>query len=340
MLFPSLPFVDEAPLFIDIRRNGAVESSHSVDIAVVDAEGRVVLGYGETDRTVFPRSAMKPLQAIALIEQLLQSKKAAVLCDELICVTCASHNGQSAHLRAVGNLLSTFNIDPFHLACGAHWSLEQDCLIEQVRSTAQPSKLHNNWSGKHAGMLVLAHQMGAPLSGYHRIEHPVQQRILGCLEAMTGCNLATYPAGVDGCGAPALSGPLGNWARGLALFAGDAALPETRQQACQRLAQSIAAAPHLIAGDRRLCSYVNHALGSFVTVKVGAEGVYAGAFHELGLGLMLKARDGAKRAAEQALLHVIQTLGINLTAQLEDLYCPLLTNWAGEVVGDIVICDN
>ena len=87
MLFPSLPFVDEAPLFIDIRRNGAVESSHSVDIAVVDAEGRVVLGYGETDRTVFPRSAMKPLQAIALIEQLLQSKKAAVLCDELICLT-------------------------------------------------------------------------------------------------------------------------------------------------------------------------------------------------------------------------------------------------------------
>ena len=90
--------------------------------------------------------------------------------------------------------------------------------------------------------------------------------------------------GVDGCGAPAISGPLGNWARGFALFAGDTALPETRQNACHKLAQSIAAAPHLIAGDRRLCSYVNEALGSSVTVKVGAEGVYAGAFHELGWG--------------------------------------------------------
>ena len=340
MLSLSLPFIDEAPLFVDIRRNGAVESSHSVDIAVVDAGGRVILGYGKTERTVFPRSAIKPLQAIALIEQLQQKERTADLSEELICVTCASHNGQYAHLKAVGDLLSAFDIDPSHLACGAHWSLDQDSLIEQARSTVQPSKLHNNCSGKHAGMLALAHLMDAPLSDYHRVEHPVQQRILGCLEAMTGCNLTPYPAGIDGCGAPAFSGPLGNWARGLALFASDTALPEARQRACQKLAQSIAAAPHLIAGDRRLCSDINHALGSAVTVKVGAEGVYAAAFHELGLGLMLKARDGAKRAAEQALLHVIRTLGINLPAQLADYFCPLLTNWAGEVVGDIVIRDH
>ena len=340
MLFPSLPFVNKAPLSVDIRRNGVVESSHSVDIAVVDADGRIILGYGETERTVFPRSAMKPLQAIALIEQLQQNDQAVTLPDDLICVTCASHNGQSAHLKAAGDLLSTFDINPSHLVCGAHWSLDQDSLIEQVRSSKQPSRLHNNCSGKHAGMLVLAHLMGAPLIGYHRIEHPVQQRILGCLEGMTGCELMPYPAGIDGCGAPALSGPLGNWARGFALFTGNRNLPKSRHYACQKLAQSIAASPHLIAGDRRLCSNVNHSLGSAVTVKVGAEGVYAGAFHELGLGLMLKVHDGARRAAEQALLHVLQTLGIHLPAQLASSFCPPLTNWAGEVIGDIVIRNN
>ncbi len=340
MLFPSLPFLDDAPLSVNIRRNGAIESSHSVDVAVVDGEGRIILGYGETERMIFPRSAMKPLQAIPLIEKLQQNELAATLSDDLICVTCASHNGQTAHLEAAGSLLSAFDIDPSHLACGAHWSLDQDSLIEQVRSIVQPSRLHNNCSGKHAGMLVLAHLIGAPLSGYHRIEHPVQQHILGCLEMMTGCELMSYPAGIDGCGAPALSGPLGNWARGFAMFAaGNKALPKARQYACQKLAHSIANASHLIAGDRRLCSNINEALGSAVTVKVGAEGVYAGAFHGLGLGLMLKARDGAKRAAEQALLHVIQTLGINLPAQLADSFCPPLTNWAGELVGDIVI-DN
>ena len=70
MLFPSLPFLDQAPLTIDIRRGNGVESSHLVDVAVVDCDGRVILGYGDTERTVFPRSAMKPLQAIALIEEL------------------------------------------------------------------------------------------------------------------------------------------------------------------------------------------------------------------------------------------------------------------------------
>ena len=333
----SLPFLDKAPLSIDIRRGSAVESSHLVDAVVVDCNGRIILGYGDTEKIVFPRSAMKPLQAITLIEQLQNNGIDTDLSDELICVTCASHNGQPAHLHAAGELLSYFDIDPAYLACGAHWSLEQRSLIEQARCTNQPSRLHNNCSGKHAGMLALAHLMKVPLSGYHHLEHPVQQRILGCLEAMTGCDLMQYPAGIDGCGAPAISGPLGNWARGFALFAGDTALPEARQHACQKLAQSIAAAPHLIAGDGRLCSDVNETLGSAVTVKVGAEGVYAGAFHELGLGLMLKARDGATRAAEQALLHVIKSLGIKLPLQIEHSFCPNLTNWAGEVIGDIVI---
>ena len=337
MLFHSLPFLDEAPLSIDIRRGNGIESSHLVDIAVVDCDGRVILGYGDTERTVFPRSAMKPLQAIALIEELQNKGLEEDLSDELICVTCASHNGQPAHLNAVGELLSAFGIAHDYLACGAHWSFDQVSLIEQVRSVRKPSRLHNNCSGKHAGMLILTHLMNAPLVGYHRLDHPAQQRILGCLEAMTGCDLMQYPTGIDGCGAPAISGPLGNWARGFALFAGDTTLPEARHHACQRLAHSIAAAPHLIAGDRRLCTDVNYALGQSVTVKVGAEGVYAGAFHELGLGLMLKVRDGAKRAAEQALLHVIKSLGINLPAKLASSFCTSLKNWSGEEIGDIVI---
>ena len=101
--FSLLPFLDEAPLSIDIRRGNGIESSHLVDIAVVDCDGRVILGYGDTERTVFPRSAMKPLQAIALIEELQNKGLEADLSDELICVTCASHNGQPAHLNAVEN---------------------------------------------------------------------------------------------------------------------------------------------------------------------------------------------------------------------------------------------
>ena len=336
----QLPYLDDNPLAVEIRRGGFVESTHLVDIAVVDHDGRIILGYGETERPVFPRSAMKPLQALALVEQLQQSGLDQTLSAAQLCVTCASHNGQSAHLQAAGELLEQFDISADHLICGAHWSLDQDSLIDQVRATQAPTRLHNNCSGKHAGMLVLAQMIKAPFAGYHRLDHPVQQRILGCLESMVGCDLTSYGAAVDGCGAPALAGPLGNWARGFALFTGDGSLPEPRQAACQALTQAIAAAPHLIAGDRRLCSTVNQAFGTAVTAKVGAEGVYAAAFHELGLGLMLKARDGAKRAAEQALLHVMLTLGFDLPAALAEAFQPELTNWAGEAVGDILVCDQ
>ena len=333
----NLPYLDEQPLKIDICRAGVAESTHLVDIAVVDCDGRIILGYGDTERPVFPRSAMKPLQAVALIEQLQKDGLDQALTSAQICVTCASHNGQPDHIRTAASLLARFDIAEDCLVCAEHWSLDQDSLIDQVRSNQLLTPLHNNCSGKHAGMLVLARLMNVPLEGYHKPEHPVQQRILGCLEAMTGCDLTPYGQGVDGCGAPALVGPLGNWARGFAVFTGDGPLTDARLAACRILTEAIAAAPHLIAGDRRLCTTVNQAFGPAVTVKVGAEGVYAAAFHELGLGLMLKARDGAKRAAEQALLHVMVKLGVSLPSAVDKAFRPVLHNWAGEAVGDIRI---
>lgn len=333
----QLPYLNKSPLCVDIRRGKSVESTHLVDVAVADSQGSVILGYGDIERPILPRSAMKPLQALGLVEQLHKQGLHNRLSPEMLCMTCASHNGQPAHIQAARDLLSQFDISEDRLACGAHWSLDQDSLIDQVRKTDKPTRLHNNCSGKHAGMLVLAKLMNAPLDGYHRSDHPVQQRILGCLEAMVGCDLTAYGTAVDGCGAPALAGPLGNWARGFALFTGDGPLPEGRLTACRALTDAIAAAPHLIAGDRRLCTDINQAFGTTLTVKVGAEGVYGAAFHDLGLGLMLKARDGARRAAEQALLHVIIALGLSLPPPVDQAFQPVLRNWAGEAVGDMLV---
>ena len=130
----QLPYLDDCPLAVDIRRGGYVESTHLVDIAVVDSDGRIILGYGETERLVFPRSAMKPLQALVFVEQLQQAGLDQTLSAEQLCVTCASHNGQPEHLRAAGGLLKQFDICSDHLICGAHWSLDQDSLIDQVRT--------------------------------------------------------------------------------------------------------------------------------------------------------------------------------------------------------------
>jgi len=332
-----LPHIDKNPLSISVERAGEQESEHLVDLAVVDVDGNVVLGFGDLERQVFPRSAMKPLQSIALAELLNQHPEHGQLSLAEYALITASHNAEDIHVGAVHHLLSRFGLDPDHLICGAHWSLDQATSLSQARSIETPTKAHNNCSGKHAGMLVLAHLMGAPLEGYHKITHPVQQRIIGVMEQMTGINLLDYPHGIDGCGAPAVSGPLGNWARGFAVFADRSMLPDHRVDAIIAIRDGIAAAPLMIAGHGRCCSGVAEHFGDVMTVKTGAEGVFAAAFHDLGLGLLLKTRDGNKRGAEAALGAVLHILGYEEKPELDQFFNPTLKNWAGEEVGKITI---
>ena len=123
------------------------------------------------------------------------------------------------------------------------------------------------------------------------------------------------------------------------MFASGGELPDKRTNACLRIRKSIASNPFYIAGKDRSCSVVNSAYGEAITVKIGAEGVYSAAFHELGLGAMIKVRDGNTRGAEVALGAVIQTLGYQINDTLSDFFQPTLRNWAGEVVGDITFGD-
>ena len=332
----TFPHHQATPLRVHIRRNQAVESVHDVDITMVDTDGHVVLHCGDPERLVFPRSAMKPLQAIALVEALLADGRDMLSAQELALI-CASHNAEDIHVDAVNAMLFDMGLDHETLSCGAHWSLNQEVSIAQARRMTHPTKAHNNCSGKHTGMVKLAQLINAPINGYAALNHPVQQRILGVLEAMTGTDLMQYPHGVDGCGAPALSGPIGHWARGFALFADPSSLPERRQQAIALIRQGIAASPMMIAGTGRACSAVAETFGATITVKTGAEGVFAAAFNDLGLGMMLKARDGNKRAAEFALGVVIQALGYDGDDHLNPFFKPILRNWAGDLVGDIIL---
>ena len=333
----ALPLNSDEPLHVSVTRGGAEESCHVVDVALCDADGSVLVGLGDVERVVFPRSAMKPLQAIALSEAWEGIDEAKRLTPTEMSLICASHNGQVEHVDAVRRLLDRFDLPVDILSCGPQWSSDQPTMIEQTRTIDTPEPVHNNCSGKHAGMMVLAHCLGHNPKGYAALTHPVQQAILGTLEAMVGIDLMAHPHGLDGCGAPALSAPLGNWARGFALFAGGGELPAGRTAACTRIRKGIAAAPRMIAGDRRLCTAIGEAFGDQITAKTGAEGVYAASFHEFGLGAMVKARDGNSRAAGAAIVAVIHALGYDLPEPVRALSVPRLTNWAGDHVGDIAV---
>lgn len=326
----------DSPIAVEVTRGAMVESRHRVSIAVVDADGRVVHSSGAFERVVYGRSAIKPLQAIPLIES--GAAAAFNLSAAEVAIACASHDGEARHVETVQAWLPRIGCEVSDLECGAHLPYHQASMIALLRSGGEATAAYNNCSGKHTGFLTLAKHMGVETSGYIKYEHPVQQRILGLLESMCGLDLGDAPRGIDGCGIPVIGIPLGNIALGMARMADPSSQPEARQAACKRILDAMAAEPFMVAGSTRFCTRIMEATGGRALVKTGAEGVYCGAIPELGLGFALKVDDGATRAAEVATGQILRKLGIisdTHATSLAELIEPPLFNRAGTKVGQV-----
>lgn len=324
-----------APL-VEVTRGPIVESRHRACYAVVDAHGGVVHHQGDLEHPVYPRSAIKPLQALPLIES--GAAEAFGLSDAEIALACASHDGEPLHVGAVEAWLARIGLSVADLECGVHLPYHVPSMKALLRAGQEPTAAHNNCSGKHSGFLTLAKQLEAPTRGYIKLEHAVQQRVLGALEAMTGLELGRAPIGIDGCGIPTVAIPLGNLALAMARFADPHHEPEERQRACRRILQAVAREPAMIAGTERFCTKVIEVTRERALVKTGAEGVYCAALPELGLGVALKVEDGTGRAAEVLMGHLLVALGVLSEAEQQTLACwlrPPILNRAGATVGEI-----
>ncbi len=326
----------DSPVLVEVTRGGMVESRHRGAFVVADAEGKVLLHAGEPERLVYPRSAIKPLQALALVES--GAADAFGCTPAEISLACASHDGEPLHSEAVKAWLDRLGMTPADLECGSHLPYNEAAAHALIREGRAPGPEHNNCSGKHSGFLAVAQQLGVPHQGYIDFSHPVQQTLLGILESLCGLDLRDAPRGIDGCGIPQYGTPLGNLALAMARFADPADQPERRQQACRRVREAIAAEPAMIAGERRFCTKVIRATKGRALVKTGAEGVFCAAIPELGLGVALKIDDGAGRAAEVALGALLGRLGIvdaALAETLQPILRPSILNRAGRSVGEI-----
>jgi len=326
----------ENPVLVEVTRGEMVESRHRGAFAVVDVEGNIVHSAGDLERDVYPRSAIKPLQALALVES--GAADAFGVDDRELALACASHQGETAHVETARDWLARLGYSDADLECGAHLPYAESAAHAMIRQGQAPQALHNNCSGKHAGFLTVARQLGVSPQGYIKFEHPVQQTVLGILEMMSGLDLRGAPRGIDGCGIPQYALPLGNVALAMARFADPADQPERRQSACARVRKAMAAEPLMVAGTNRFCTDVIVASGGRALVKTGAEGVFCAALPELGLGLALKIDDGATRASQVATGALLRRLGAidaetaeTLTHQLN----PELRNRAGTLVGEV-----
>lgn len=331
---PASP--DAAPVMAETWRGPLVESRHRGRAVVADAAGRVIAAWGDPETPVYPRSAVKAIQALPLIET--GAFHSFGLEPPELALACGSHHGEPRHTRMIKSWLDRVGCKPGDLECGAHPPFDEDSAAELIRSGVAPTALHNNCSGKHLGMLTTARYCREPVQGYVHPAHPVQRRVLAALQDMTDCDLADSPSGVDGCGVPTVAVPLHGLATAMARFADPAGLPDSRVSAIGRIREAWARHATLIGGATSFDTKLMQATHGLLLVKSGAEGVVMAVLPRRKLGLALKIEDGAPRAKNVALLALLRHLGVIDHARwrgLSEFSTPTITNWAGTVVGAI-----
>lgn len=324
------------PITVEVTRGPIVESRHRGAAAVVDAAGRLAAAWGDIDLPVYPRSAVKPMQAIPLVES--GATDAFGLENKEIALACASHGGEAVHVETVSSWLARLGLDAAALECGSHWPSNDAAARALAAAGATPSALHNNCSGKHTGFLSVARHLGWNTGGYVHFEHPVQQYLLETMESLCGIKLRESPRGIDGCAIPTYAIPLRHLASGMARMAAPDALPAARAKAIRRILAAMAAEPFMVAGSGRYCTRILHRVGAKLMIKAGAEGILCAALPERGLGIALKCDDGATRAAETMMTALLIRFGgwePALRERLEEeLRTPVL-NRNGLQVGEI-----
>ncbi len=293
------------PVLVEITRGPLVECRHRGVLAVVANDGRVVLELGGTADPVYPRSAVKPFQALPLIET--NSAAAFGFTNKHIAIAAASHSGTRDHVEAVREMLQLCGLDEGALHCGTHLPRDEAEQRSLLITGKSPGPLHHNCSGKHAGMLATARHLGESIEGYWETSHPVQVRVRTVLEDMCDMKIGPSVCGVDGCMVPNWALPAKALARAYANFGSGSGIADYRVAAARRIVDAARAAPDYFAGPTRLDTRVLKQFGGAVFVKTGAEGAYAGAFPHVGLGFSLKIDDGATRAAEAVVSLLIES---------------------------------
>jgi L-asparaginase II len=292
------------PVLVEVTRGERVESAHRGAIAVCDADGRLRLAIGDIETGVYPRSSLKPIQAIPLIET--GGASMFSLAAEEIALACASHSGEPQHTIRIAAWQEKIGCSVVDLACGPHKPIHDGTANAMVARGESWTPLHNNCSGKHTGFMTVARALRAPVAGYELPDHPVQRRVETTFAAMASLP-GPLPYAIDGCTVPNFAIPLKALARAMAQIADPKNLFAERAEACRQIFSAMTRFPELVAGTGRSCTALM-TQNRGIAVKTGAEGVFIAIMPALGLGAAVKIDDGAGRAAETAIAGLLIAL--------------------------------
>ncbi len=305
------------PVLVNTWRGEIIENRHRGAVAVCDPKGRLVHSWGDVDALVYPRSSIKALQALPLLES--GAADHFKLSKTELALACSSHGGEPRHTTVVHDWLARLQLDEDALECGPHAPSNDIAAAALILKHIDPGRIHNNCSGKHTGLLTTARFLEEETRGYIQRDHPAQQRWIDTLGEMSDLDLHRLPWSRDGCGIPVIAMPLKSIATAFARIAAPNDLDASRAYAIDRITSAIAENPFMVAGSGRLCTEVMALTGRRVIVKTGADGVYTAALKEKNLGVALKIDDGTGGAAQVAILSVLTKLGALHMDELESL---------------------
>ena len=321
-------------MWVHAVRGSETESLHRVVGLVVGLEPHEEVRFGESETMAYWRSAMKPFQALPVVAEGAADAFGLDAADLALC--CGSHGGTPEHVARAEAILDRLGLEASALACGPHPPFDEPAARALVRDGKEPGRVHNNCSGKHAGMLSLALHRGWSAEGYARPEHPVQGRIREELDVWLDVASSGLSWATDGCGVPTPFLSVRQMARAYARLGRVAA--EEPGGAAARVVAAMTQHPNVVGHERSLATALIGATGGRVLGKEGAEGVFCATAVGGGWGVALKVLDGGARAMAPALIEMLASVGLLREEELErlaDRRRPVLRNSREEPVGEL-----
>src|SRR5690554_6098480 len=280
--------LDDCTELAVLERSGMVESRHFGAAIMLAPDGSQLRMLGNADALVYPRSSLKPLQAVAVL------RSGVALDGEQLVLATASHAGTEEHQRVATEMLDRAGLDESDLGCPADWPFD----AASDRAASAPRRLAMNCSGKHAAFLLSCVQNGWPIDDYLDPLHPLQRLIVSTTEEFTGSPISHY--GTDGCGAPVFGITLRELATAISRVG------QGTEDATARLVAAVRRHPWAIDGPGRANTVVIEELGLFA--KFGAEGVNVMVAPN-GTSVAVKMLDGNGRATTLVALELLAATG-------------------------------
>ena len=323
----KVKFVD----LVQVTRGDITENIHQGVAVAMDSTGRIIKQWGDVTTEIFPRSALKPIQAFGIITT--GADKALDLSDERIALATSSHHAETVHLDMVKTWLTELKLEEEDLTLGPAWPLSPKRKDYILRHEGRKSRIYHNCSGKHCGQLsICVHQKFKTLK-YQDPKHPVQKLFIENLEKLAETKIKHL--GIDGCGLPAPSLPLERFAYALTKFADPSKLEGIEQKAVKKIFDCCVKYPVLFGGTESVNSILTKSSGKKILVKNGADGVFSAIIPEEKASVVVKIKDGNMKAAEVAIAGLLKELKFLDNDEVNKLINQPILNSAGTKSGKI-----